>query len=114
MAEVDFTNAVLEPYGNYLPMNYRYLKLFDSSGYTALFNEDMSLMICRMTTSILENTKDRFSAVYTGTAERSGTEAYLAVGYQSNPYVVWKISNINFSAGDYFSFIIDIETSGNV
>lgn len=108
MAQVDFSNAVLDVNGNMKPMglsNYlgiRYAELRDSNG-----NQLNSGGY-----SILTNTPSKVSILYSGTfySGVSGTEFYL--GTITNRSL--KVSNISFGSEDAYSFVIDIETSGNV
>lgn len=106
MAQVDFSKAVLDVNSTYKPMtenDYMYLKhtnyLFDANGhYISIPN-----------VSIILDTPTKVSVLYAGAFGDSGTEFYL--GASNN--LEWKVSNISFLQGDTYSFIIDIETSGN-
>ena len=108
MAQVDFSHAVLDVNTNAKPLdsanylNLNFAELRDSSGNQ--MNQTGNV-------SILSNTPAKVSILFTGTfySGSSGTEFYI--GTQVNRF--WKVSNISFSGGDSYSFIIDIETSGN-
>ena len=117
MAQVDFSNAVLDVYegsSSILPATpmaqNNYLKLLGGinsiSGSSAVTTGD--------SVSVITNTPSKVSILHTGTFAESGT-AFLIGQYwdNSNWRAPWKVSNISFSAGDSYSFIIDIETSGN-
>lgn len=112
MAQVDFSHAVITPVSGTYPLRNDYEKIYDPTGYSGLFDSNR-IQIAGLTVHNTENLANHFSVVYSGTFGYSGTEAYLAVGFQSNPQLVWKISNISFSAGDYFSFQIDIDLTVN-
>ena len=108
MADVDFSNAVLDvnTSSGYNPMpQLDYLKLATSS----LANASGSI-ISSGTHSIITNTPSKVSILYSGVLGESGTEFYL---YFSGNVKIWKVSNISFSNGDTYSFIIDIEVEGN-
>lgn len=108
MAQIDFSHAVLEPNTNakplgmsdYLYFNNPYLR--DSSGNQ--INDTGSV-------TILSNTPSKVSLLFSGKlySGTSGTEFYI--GNQVNR--IWKVSNISFGSEDAYSFVIDIETSGN-
>lgn len=104
MADIDFSNAVLEPVAGIANMNYPYLNLYDRSLYDANQNA-----ISYATCTIVSNTHQKITFQYTGSCYRGGTEMYF---FRYNTKA-WRISNISFAAGDTFSFEIDIETIGN-
>ena len=117
MAQVDFSNAVLDVFeGNesvksMQPLNYDvYLRLGEWITNTG----GGSSITSSHSTSILTNTPSKVSILHTGTFAESGT-AFLIGQYwdNSNWRAPWKVSNISFSNGDTYSFVIDIETSGN-
>jgi len=111
MAQIDFTNATLDAYigkpmtqGSYMKINSA-LYLYDTSG------NNISASASR---SIILNTPAKVSIQYTGTVNASGTEFLLGVSKTSNIIdFAWKVSNVSFSSGDAYDFIVDIETSGN-
>ena len=110
MAQIDFTNATLDAYignpmaqGSYLRMNADSY-LYDTSG------NNISASASR---SVILNTPAKASVQYTGTVNASGTEFLLGVQKSSNTITfAWKVSNVSFSSGDTYDFIVDIETSG--
>lgn len=104
MADVDFTNAVLDVYDSEKPMIYdNYLNL-----QHYFFREGTE--VSTPTISVTD-TPTKVSILYAGSFTESGTEFYIA--YDSL-HGTFRVSNISYSAGDTYSFIIDIETSGNV
>jgi len=107
MADVDFSHAVLDVNTGYNPMtNNNYLNLATAS----LANASGQIINSNASQTIITNTPSKVSLLYTGTLGSSGTEFYL---YYSGNVKPWKVSNISFSSGDTYSFVIDIETSGN-
>ena len=106
MAQVDFSNAVLQPYSNsYYPMTRSGYLALGSNG--ALLNEYGYAISSTVSKTFLTNTPSKVSILCVGNFTTSGTEFYMGTD------LIWKISNVSFSNGDTFSFVIDIETSGN-
>lgn len=107
MAQVDFSNAVLDVYRSEKPMTHNdYLRL-QNHGF---FYNGGSVNEQSGSVSVITNTPTKVSLLYTGTFTASGTEFYIA--YTANAGT-FKVSNISFSAGDTYAFVIDIEVSGN-
>ena len=104
MAQVDFSHAVLEPYEDSKPLTWDYLNLDTTN---SIFNRN-GQGIGTGSRSIITNTPTKVSFLFAGTFSASGTEFLMG------NYTVFRVSNISFSVGDSYSFIIDIETSGNV
>lgn len=104
MAQVDFSNAVLDVSSGY-PLSTRYL-VFDD--FYALLNSSSYAISSTVSKTYLVNTPTKVSILFTGNFTTSGTEFYMG----SNS-LKWRVSNIVFDSYDDFSFVIDIETSGN-
>ena len=109
MAQVDFSNAVLDVVSGYTPLSLpEYLRLnvseFHDSSHNALNYQSWNPNV------ILQNTPTKVSILYSGTFNVGGTEFYIAY---TGTEEAWCVSNISFSAGDVYSFVIDIEVSGN-
>lgn len=107
MAQVDFSNAVLDVYGTQKPMEVGAYMSFYRTG--TLYNL-AGTAVSSGSQSKITDTPSKVSILFSGSFTASGTEFYI-VYYADKPY--WKVSNISFSSGDTYSFIIDIETSGN-
>lgn len=111
MAVVDFSHAVLDVNSGNVLTHGDYLDL-GASG--TLYNSRPS-EVAYGNVSILSNTPSKVSLLYTGTfnsnAGTGSTEFYIGLG--SGNALRWKVSNISFSSGDTYSFIIDIEVEGN-
>lgn len=111
MADVDFSHAVLDVSPDNPanpPMSYNfYMRI----GYEAVLYDDTAAITTSHSVSNLTNTPTKVSILFTGVFTSSGTAFYI--GADTNYRRVWKVSNISFSSGDTYSFIIDIETSGN-
>ena len=106
MADVDFSHAVLDVNGSNKPMSTGdYLQLYNGQyfhvGGGVVVNYYNSSM------SIITNTPTKVSILYAGSFDISGT------GFTIGNSDYWKVSNISYSEGDTYSFIIDIETSGS-
>lgn len=109
MAQVDFSHAVLDvnsdssvkpmsDYGSYMGLGYSG-NLYNSGGG----------QISSGSVSVITETPTKVSLLYAGEFMYGDTEFYMV----SNTRRPWKVSNISFSGGDIYSFIIDIEVSGN-
>ena len=111
MAQVDFSNAVLDVRSDATtyPMNYdTFMELYSGNFCDSNRNQISSGSV----TDIL-NTPTKVSLLYTGTfinVSTIETEFYIGNNFNRR---MWKVSNISFNNGDSYSFIIDIETSGN-
>lgn len=105
MAQVDFSNAVLDAYNSLSkPLVYgNYLGL-DQDSY--FYDANGSIINGISSRTILSNTPSKVSVLFTGTFTASGTSFHTSNN-------VWGVSNISFSSGDTYSFVIDIEVSGN-
>ena len=108
MAQVDFTNAVLDVYGNSdKPLTYANYLYFDN---TAFFTDiPVTGQISTPNKSIILNSPEKVSILFTGVFTASGTQFLIG---DAN-IKAWKVSNVSFSANDTYSFVIDIEVSGN-
>lgn len=107
MADIDFSHAVLQPLQK--PMN----KL-NNLGLTAnncyIFMDYGLGYESNPTRTVLINTPTKISILFTGGIGSNGTSFYI--GNATNDFI-FQVTNISFSAGDSFSFVIDIETSGS-
>ena len=122
MAQVDFSNAVLDVFtGNeyviaYKPMEatYQYMHLTQAIYFYDLQGNSISRV--NPSVSIIQNTPTKVSILYVGEFTASGTEFLIGVhgGSGNRKYAGWKVSNISFNSGDAYSCVIDVETSGNV
>lgn len=116
MADVDFSHAVLDAYSS----NSAYYPMVSSNNlllkYSALKMLDINAteVTSNMVRTTLTNTPTKVSILFSGSFNTSGTEFYLIDLFATSmSKATWKVSNISFSSGDTYSFIIDIETSGN-
>lgn len=104
MADVDFSHAVLDAVNGETPLTHSsYLDLMHNFWYGST---EISVPVI----SLITNTPTKVSILYTGTFNQSGTEFYFAYVGGAGTF---KVTNISFSAGDTYSFIIDIEIEGN-
>lgn len=107
MAQIDFTNAVLDVNGASTPMNLSKNIGFNNSA--TLYDANASVA-SNGSKSVLSQSPTKVSILYTGTFTKSGTEFYIT---GSTNQFQWKVSNISFSTNDTYAFVIDVETSGN-
>ena len=107
MAQVDFSNAKIEPsdYNNPHPMGYDYLMQLDNSLF--LYTREDGSINTNANKATLLSTSKKISILYTGTFTKSGNYFYLGTHY------VWKVSNITYNAGDTYSFVVEVEVNGN-
>lgn len=104
MAQVDFSHAVLDvnTAGCIFAQSDRDLELNISP---ALYEAGLGNQINQNATiSVLSQTLTKKEILYTGEFKASGTEFYTIFG-------MWKVSNISFSAGDTYSFVVTTETT---
>lgn len=116
MADVDFSHAVLDVRSDITPINpmsqSTYLLFFVTG---TLYDSNSGWVVSSgATRTVLSDTPTKVSILFTGTFSTSGTEFYMGDNSAAAERRPWKVSNISYSAGDTYSFIIDIETSGNV
>lgn len=111
MGYVDFSNAVLEVYNSEKPLTgNNYLRLYHRDFFDISTKQQVNRGQGYDTYTIITNTPSKVSILYTGEFTRSGNGFFIGYSTTSGTFT---ISNISYSAGDNYSFIIDIETSGN-
>lgn len=108
MAEINFTNAVLEPY-NRCPASFPdiaietdpyIIRLVDASGNRITSSDNDNFEIVRSAyNDILYH--------FWGTMGTNGTEIYLRKSYGGAVNWYWKISNVSFQSGDTYDFQIN-------
>lgn len=95
MAQIDFTNAVLTPYGNNplsKPiMDIDTFTIYDSTGTTDIATSKSFTQVSM--------TKKEYKVVLQGTMTASGNQFLIA----ARGTIIWKISNISFASGDTFA-----------
>lgn len=106
MAEVDFSNARIEPVGTQNMMSYNYLDL----NTTILRDANNDYISNSFTPSRLINEQKQLIYLYQGTFTVGGTEFYM---YFSDGRGQWKVSNISFNSGDTFVFQINATLTCN-
>jgi len=104
MAQVDFSNAVLDVKSGSTPLTNGSVLGFTTN--TTLFDASGTVITTNHSQTTLVSTSSKVSILYTGQFTTSGTECY-----PGNIYM--RVSNISFSAGDTYSFVIDVEVTGN-
>lgn len=105
MAQVDFSNALLEPRSGQKPITESYNLYLNNTSY--LFDSNGANVVTSPSKSTLVSTPSKVTILYSGTFSASGTEFYMCNSSDKQ----WKVSNISFNPGDTYSFAIDIETS---
>ena len=112
MAQVDFSHAVLEPYTGIKPLSMDQNLAIEACG--SLVSSSKQSVVTNLAINTLSETATRKIKTYNGTFSTSGTECYLYWYFGiGNEAIYWRISNITFSAGDTFSFAIQIDVNGN-
>ena len=104
MAQVDFSNAVLAPYGTN-PLR-RTKASFDSyiSAQKKCVDVNGNQITSSYNISTSHETNDSFDVEATGTFSTSGTEMYI---YYFETH--WRVSNISFNSGDTFVLNVHVE-----
>ena len=102
MAEVDFSNARLEPKGTKNPTTIFRLGLDNSSNSGRLYTSN-GTEIASGSCTLLINQQKKLMFLYQGTFTASGTECYI---YWNSGDELWKMSNISFNSGDTYVFQI--------
>lgn len=107
MAQVDFSNAIIEQTARFYSTNPA--ELSNSSLYSGyLLDSNGTQINSDYSATVIVQEHRKFVIRYTGTFNTSGTEFYISQG-GSNPLTgKWKVSNINFSAGDLYTFTIAV------
>ena len=103
MAQVDFSNAHIEPYGNN-PLNLSYSGLMTTDGYTTTISfYDAQGNTTTASATIITNDPNNlvFNIRSNGSLQSSGTELFIG---SSPSYYTYRISNISFNSGDTFEF----------
>ena len=106
MAQVDFSNAVIEPAGTKNPIGTVYVNLRNTSGY--LRNASGTTIGSGSYSSLVSESK-QYIIQYRGTFSASGTEFYV---YSANDGK-WRVSNITFNSGDTYEFMINATLTCN-
>jgi len=114
MAQVDFSNAVLDvnpdmsSSSSSYPLTMTSYLNFDNT--STLFDSSGNPISSNQSKTIITNTPTKVSILYAGTfTVNGGTKFYM--GYSTRR--PWMVSNISFNSGDTYSFVVDIEVSGN-
>lgn len=106
MAQVDFSNARIEPL-HAITWSWDYQLGLASTG--ALFSSDGTQIVSNQQMNYsYYNPPTKAVILYAGAFTASGTEFYI-----KNQVYGWKVSNVSFSAGDSYSFEIEITNSGS-
>ena len=114
MAQIDFSNATIEPVSTKKPFSQYKLGLGIVNNFNTYFRDvdgNNLLSVNYLAPTILANTPTRMSLIYTGTIASgiaSGTAFYLGLTGGA-AYNFWKVSHISYSAGDTFSFQLDFD-----
>ena len=99
MAQVDFSNARIEPWDTTNNTAWANLNLDNGDLYAEHWVQISSGSVSR-----LINQQKQLMYLYQGTFTASGTEFYVSTGGRAGQ---WKVSNISFSNGDTYVFQIN-------
>lgn len=119
MAYVDFSNAHIDVRGSLKPLHQQHLGLTNYNSPPATINfltleSPWEYIATSVASTIVSSTPTKVSYLYTGTFAMAGTSFGIYVKKDSSSYEeFWAITNVSFSAGDTFSFIIDVEITGS-
>lgn len=112
MAEVDFSNARIEPVAYPNPFNgYTTINPTGKGNLSLDFTSDLwdanqNTITSSLSKTRLINEKKQLMFLYQGTFNTSGTEFYI-IHYGDYTMGAWKISNISFNSGDTYVFQIN-------
>lgn len=122
MAQVDFSNARLVLQNPSLkPLVFKKIGLVDYRFVNSMsknFLTDPSVspteIVGTATITLINDTPGKYSLAFVGSFIKSGNTIWWETRTDYYNYqFVWKITNISFSAGDTFSFIIDVDVEGS-
>ena len=115
MAQIDFSNAVIEPKSGQKPLSQASYGLYNSSARQCYITDGAGNALVSgdsITLTLQTQTPTKFSVIGMGTISyytgQTGVEMYLGYGLASS-YAYWKISNISFVDGDTFAFQLDFD-----
>ena len=102
MAQVDFSNAHIEPY-NINPAEKAFLTLnIYNSGSIIFCDSNGNSVVSSQTMQTPISTPTRTMFQYSGIFSTSGTEFYFKYGA-----IAWRVYGITFASGDTFVFTVD-------
>lgn len=110
MAEVDFSNAIIEPALTDTPTVNANLSL-DSNLLYSVSSPSTSIVNSGATRLRLVNASKQMVYIYQGVFTTSGTE--FLIHTSSNATAGWKVSNISFNSGDTYVFQINATLTCN-
>ena len=102
MAQVDFSNAIIDVNGNNTPLAAQSDRTLELAADWYLSDSSGTQINTGATMSVVVSDKNKKAMVYSGTFTASGTEFYTT-------FTMWKISNVSFQSGDTYSFMIEVE-----
>ena len=107
MAQVDLSNAILEPIldqNNKPPYYQYYISLWGVNTQIGVYDSSGTSIANNISRQKLIDVSNQLLVQISGTFTASGTEFYL--GLYSTPELHYRISNVSFSSGDTFIFQI--------
>lgn len=108
MAQVDFSNARIEPANISPSVNPTAYSNLTLAGYNdTLYDSRINAVSSNINVTQLTNQQKQLMYLYQGTFSASGTEFYIIHAPSYTNYAGWKVSNISFSAGDTYVFQIN-------
>jgi len=118
MAEVDFSNARIEPvaypgigqnpFASYSAINPTGKANVSLAMSANLWNASSTSITTGATQTRLVNESKQLTYLYQGTFNASGTEFYI-IYYGSNTMGAWKVLNISFNSEDTYVFQINAD-----
>ena len=115
MADVDFSNAKIEPVNNlggvlYNPTQTSYVSLESD---IRLYDNALNTISTSSNPSQLVNEQKQLVVMYNGTFNASGTEFYIVGKSGTTRVAAWRIYNISFNSGDTYLFQINATLTCN-
>lgn len=98
MAQVDFSNAHITPYGNNPTSVYN----TGLAGITYFYDSSNNTISSNVSSTTLKSESAEMIYRISGSFSASGTEFYFGNGSTK----CWRVTNVSFSSGDTYSFTV--------
>lgn len=107
-SDVDFSDALIDVnsyYSEHKPLSQAGLVYLQ---YCRSILNIGRTVISSPTLTTVDVSPSKSTVIFEGTFNASGTEFFMGQNTNGN-YIYWRVTNISFSAGDTYSFAVDVE-----